>query len=106
MKHFTLIIILLSCIFIGDAWGQSGKPVLLGIQPSITIEPFYEEGELDINVFPFILETPIGSRINIRLTPIVNYHIGGERNGVSDIGLFTVLPVFIKKRETLLIYDI
>jgi hypothetical protein len=45
------------------------------------------------------LETPIGPRINIKLAPIVNYHVGGETNGFSDIGVFMVLPVFFRERE-------
>jgi hypothetical protein len=98
MKQSILAIILLIGICIGNTFGQSGIPILLGIQPGITVEPFYEEGELDVNVFPLLFETPIASRVNIKLSPIINYHIGGEENGFSDIGIFTVFPVFFKAR--------
>ena len=99
MKKFIFITAILFYFCIGYATAQSKKPILLGIQPGITVEPFYEQGELDINVFPLIFETPIGSRINIRLLPLINYHVGGEANGVSDVGIFTVFPVFFKERE-------
>ncbi|MFC2127818.1 hypothetical protein ACFLRU_05490 [Bacteroidota bacterium] len=85
--------------YIGATYGQSDKRIFLGIQPAITIEPFYDEGELDINLFPIIFEAPITSRANLRIAPIANYHLGGITNGVSDLSLFTVLPVFFKKTE-------
>lgn len=46
-----------------------------------------------------VLEASIGLRTNLKVTPIVNYHFGGQTNGLSDIGLFTVLPIFFKKKE-------
>jgi hypothetical protein len=99
MKRLTIILPLLLYVYITDAYGQTRTPVLLGVQPGVTIEPFYEEGELDVNVFPLLIEVPIGTRTNIKLAPLVNYHIGGEENGVSDVGLYTVFPIFIKERE-------
>jgi len=100
MKRGFLITIILLAISIGDSLAQSKKPVLVGIQPSITVEPFYEKGEFDVNVLPLIFETPIGSRMSIRLSPMANYHIGGTSNGISDIAFFTVLPVFFEKSES------
>ena len=95
---FTTIFIL---ILSSNLFGQSKRPIFIGIQPAITIEPFYEEGELDVNIFPLVLETRIGHRTNLRFVPIANYHIGGLENGFSDIGLFAVLPIFFKKAESL-----
>jgi hypothetical protein len=100
IKRFPIIIILLFVIFVENVYGQTKKPTLIGIQPSITVEPFYEKGELDINIFPLVLEIPIGQRINFRFLPLANYHLGGEKNGFSDIGFYTVLPIFFNRRET------
>jgi hypothetical protein len=100
MKHltFTTIFIL---VLSSNLFGQSKRPIFIGIQPAITVEPFYEEGELDVNCFPLVIETRIGNRTNLRFAPIANYHIGGSENGFSDIGLFAVLPIFFKKAESL-----
>jgi len=87
----SLLIILVS----GSVYCQESKSVFVGFQPAITVEPFYEEGELDIDLFPFLLEVPIGTRTNIRFLPLANYHVGGVKNGFSDIGLYTVLPIFL-----------
>lgn len=89
---FLSIFILISAL---NVFSQTRNPVFVAFQPGITVEPFYEKGEFDINVFPFIIETPISSRVNLKLSPIINYHIGGESNGVSDLALFAVFPVFI-----------
>ncbi len=100
LKQLIIITTLLFFFFIENACGQTKKHILIGLQPSITVEPFYEKGELDVNAFPLILEFPIGQRINFRLLPLANYHLGGEKNGFSDIGLFTVFPVFFSTKKT------
>lgn len=92
--------VILYILIAGNIFGQSNKSFFIGIQPSITVEPFYEKGEFDVNAFPLIFETSIGSRTNIRLSPIANYHIGGLSNGFSDIGLYAVLPIYFTNRET------
>lgn len=99
MRQVIISSIILFVVQIGNASGQSDKNIFIGVQPGLTIEPFYEKGEFDVNVFPLIFETPVGSRANIRLSPITNYHIGGSTAGFSDIGLYFVLPVFFKKNE-------
>lgn len=78
---------------------QTKKLIFIGVQPALTVEPFYEEGELDVNAFPLIIETSLSSRINLRIAPIANYHLGGTSNGFSDLGVFAVLPVFLKEKE-------
>lgn len=93
---FSLLI--LSLIIAIQSFGQSNTPIFIGIQPNITIEPFYEKGELDIDILPLVLEASIGLRTNLKITPIVNYHIGGQTDGVSNLGVFTVLPISFKKK--------
>lgn len=95
----TFFTTILFIVFTGNIFAQSNKSLFIGIQPSITVEPFYEKGELDVNVFPLIIETPIGLRTNFRLAPIANYHFGGSTKGFSDIGLYTFLAIYFRKRE-------
>jgi hypothetical protein len=98
IRIITIALILLT-IYNGSLFGQTKKQLYIGLQPGVTVEPFYEEGEFDLNLLPFIFEFPINSRINLRISPIANYHMGGVTNGISDLGIFTVLPIFIKERE-------
>lgn len=99
-KYFITLLILF-IFLIRFSYSQTERRAFAGLQPAITVEPFYEDGELDINVFPIIFESRIGQRTNIRFVPIVNYHIGGTENGLSDLSLFTVIPVFLNKAESL-----
>lgn len=101
IKHAIIAIILLFVFPVKNVSGQTKKPIFIGLQPSITIEPFYEKGELDVNVFPLVLELPISQRINFRLLPTANYHFGGVKNGFSDIGFYSVLPIFFRKSTTI-----
>lgn len=97
MKRFFFITLLL--IVSLSSFGQSNTPIFIGVQPSVTVEPFYDKGEFDIDVFPFVFEASVGLRTNVKISPLVNYHIGGQKGGVSDVGVFTVLPIFFKKKE-------
>jgi len=71
----------------------------IGLNPSITYEPFYEKGELDINVFPLVYQTPLSKRIDIRVSSIVNYGIRNTNNSFSHLGFQTALPIFFKLKE-------
>jgi hypothetical protein len=99
MKQLSLTFVLI-IVITNNLYGQEKRPFLIGIQPAITVEPFYEDGEFDVNVFPLVYEARIGQRTNIRIVPIANYHLGGEENGFSDLGLFTILPIFLQKAES------
>lgn len=79
--------------------GQNRNPVFIGIQPAITVEPFYEKGVFDINIFPAVVEIPIGNRVDFRFLPLINYHVGDIKNGISDLGFYSVFPVYFKERE-------
>jgi hypothetical protein len=70
----------------------------IGINPSVTIEPFYEKGELDINIFPIVYQTPMSKILDLRLTSILNLGIRNEGNEISHFGLETALPIFFKAK--------
>lgn len=93
------ILFIFALVAMSSLHAQSNVPLFIGIQPNITVEPFYEEGELDIDILPLVLEASIGSRTDIRLTPIVNYHFGGEEQGVSDLAMFVIMPFFLKEKQ-------
>ena len=78
---------------------QSNVRTFVAIQPSVTIEPFYEKGELDVNVLPIVAEWPLNHRVDFRVVPTLNYHFSESEQGLSDVGSFFVLPVFFKNQE-------
>ncbi len=93
---YIAILTLISC---GQSICQSNTPIFIGIQPNVTVEPFYDEGEFDLDITPLVFEASVGLRTNIKITPIVNYHFGGPNNGISDVAVFSALPIFLKAKE-------
>lgn len=73
----------------------------IGLNPSLTVEPFYEEGELDINIFPLVYQRPLTKIIDIRLNSIVNLGIRNDENKISHLGLELALPIFLKPKEVI-----
>lgn len=91
------IIFLIICTFQISAQEKSAS--LLGFNPSITAEPFYEAGELDINIFPLVYLHTLTPRSDIRFTSILNLGIREEGNAISHIGFETAFPIYIIKKE-------
>lgn len=95
----NVLLALLFCL-IQNAYGQKERHVhFLGINPSVTVEPYYESGELDINVFPLVYQRSFSKRLDFRLTSILNYGVRKEADRLSHFGLELGLPVFIQKKE-------
>ena len=76
------------------------KHNFIGLNPSVTVEPFYDKGELDVNIFPLVYQRTLTKRLDIRFTSIVNLGIRNIGNEISHFGFETALPLFIKQKET------
>jgi hypothetical protein len=71
-----------------------------GINPSVTVEPFYEKGELDINIFPLVFQRTLTKSIDFRLTSILNFGLRNNGNEISHFGFESGLPIFFKPKES------
>ncbi len=71
----------------------------IGINPSVTIEPFYEKGELDVNILPIVYQFPLSKRLDFRVTSICNLGIRNAGNRISHFGLEFATPFFFKKKD-------
>ncbi len=93
-----LAILLIALPFL--AISQSERiPFFLGLNPSITIEPFYEKGEMDINILPLVFQRKLTNRIDFRLTSILNLGIRNDGSEISHFGIESAFPIFLKKKE-------
>lgn len=72
----------------------------VGVNPSVTIEPFYDKGELDINIFPLVYQSTLTKRLDIRISSILNLGIRNNGNEISHFGIETGLPIFFRQKET------
>ncbi len=97
LKYFSFIVLML-LLTNTIIYAQDKRPIFLGLQPSFTKETFYEKNEFDINILPITIQIPVAKRIDMRATSEVNYHFGPS-NGISDVGIQFVIPVYLKKKE-------
>lgn len=99
MKSYLIIFTIL--LFIKTSYSQEGRAFMLGVNPSITVEQYYEQGELDINIFPAVIQLSINNRIDLRFITLFNVGIRKDVSGFANIGIETALPVYFKKKESL-----
>ena len=94
------ILILLTILTFNSAFGQDEKRLnFLGINPSVTVEPYYNSGELDINVLPIVFQRTITNKLDIRATSILNYGIRNGKDKISHLGIELGTPIHFKKKE-------
>lgn len=99
LKYFGLLFLILFC-FTETLEAQNDKHFnFLGINPSVTIEPFYEQGEFDVNILPIVYQRSVTKRFDIRLTSICNLGIRNNGNAISHFGFEAAFPIFLNKRR-------
>jgi len=100
-KQLIIISILIIIVNI-QVEGQDRHTVnFLGLNPSITVEPFYEEGEFDLNIFPIVYQKTLAKRIDFRISSTVNYGIRKSSNTISHLGGQIAFPIYFTKKEEL-----
>lgn len=100
-KKNIVFLIHLALLFCIEVKAQDEKRVhFIGINPSVTVEPFYEKGELDLNIFPVVYQTPFSKRVDLRLTSVLNLGIRKTKNQLSHYGIETAFPIFFKSKTS------
>jgi len=72
------------------------KNTYIGIQPLITKEKFYQDGEFVINILPIVYGISFSNTFELRISPILNYHIN-DNPELKLIGTEILLPFYFKK---------
>jgi hypothetical protein len=80
---------------------QKKTALMLGLNPAVTVEPFYEKGELDVNILPIVIQKTLTRRVDLRLISVLNLGIRKTGNQISHVGLEATLPVYLKAKESL-----
>lgn len=86
-------------IFLSASSQEKRTAHFIGLTPAITVEPYYNKGELDINVFPLVYQFSISKRLDGRLSPVLNLGIRNGDDVLSHVGLEIATPIFLKKKE-------
>jgi len=104
MKKTVVVSVILTIVFL-DIIAQEKPANLLGFNPSLTVEPFYESGEVDINIFPLVYLRTLNKRTDIRFTSILNLGIREEGNAISHVGFETAFPIYIFEKKNKAIHS-
>lgn len=101
-----VFVAVVQCCFPFSSIGQENRtPNFFGINPSITVEPFYEEGEMDINILPLVYQRPYSKRLDLRLITIMNLGIRNTENDISHFGVEAAIPIYFKQKEEMNSYS-
>lgn len=90
---------MLLCVFMVKQACSQKTSNFFGINPGITLEPYYQKGEFDINVFPLVWQRQLYKQVDLRLNSIVNLGIRNSGNKISHYGLELAIPFMFSKKE-------
>jgi hypothetical protein len=76
------------------AISQQQKPLLIGFNPSVTVEPAYPKGSFDLNIFPLVLEYPLIQNLDIRAITIANFGFRNTGSALINVGAEISLPYY------------
>jgi hypothetical protein len=77
---------------------EKSVPLFVGLNPSVTVEPFYAKGEFDVGIFPLVIQRPLGLRWDVRASTILNLGVRNNGNGISHYGLELAFPFFFSAK--------
>jgi hypothetical protein len=98
MKNFFILFLLFCFTF--KLYAEEKKMAnFIGIKPEVTIEPYYQKGELDVNIFPLVYQHTLNKRLDIRLASILYLGIREKGNSISHYGFQLAFPVYLSKKE-------
>jgi len=92
------VLIIFICILLSTLFGENKSKIFLGVNPSITAEPYYEDGEFDINILPIVFQYNINEKYNFRVSSLLNYGIRKDSNQITHYGIEFGLPIEVYKQ--------
>ena len=103
MKKLTKILcFIVFGLMMSFSTSAQNKTFLFGISPKIVRKPYYQKGEKDINVLPFVYQQGIFRQVEIRVSPILNYGIRKTNSEINYFGIQIAFPTF-QTKETIFI---
>ena len=85
---------------LSSSYAQKQKSAhFIGMNPGISIKPFYESGEMDMNIIPIVYQTRIYKQMDIRLISIMNFGFRKDGNKIINYGLELALPYLFGQRS-------
>ena len=96
IKRALYVTLLVTCsvMDISGQDTQKKREMFLGIQPTITVEEFYGDGEFDFNLLPLAWGLELKPFMDLKVLPMVNWHFGGGSH-LRHIGMEINLPIYL-----------
>lgn len=79
---------------------QDKPATMIGLSPSVTVEPFYAKGELDMNILPLVFQRKLRPRVDVRLLSLLNLGIRNNGNIISHFGGEAVFPIYFSDLQS------
>ena len=92
----NLIVVIIALIFTSPLSAQN--EFWVGLEPSVVIEPDYENDEIDLGLLQLTVRGNLSGNMDWRLLILNNFHIGGE-SGINDVGVEMAAPVYLRQEE-------
>lgn len=70
----------------------------VGLEPSVVIEPDYEDGEIDLGLLQLVVRGDLKGNLDWRCLLLNNYHVGGV-SGFNDLGIEMAAPYYLSSNE-------
>jgi len=90
------ILIVSFVFFCGFITAQQNKTLLVGINPSVTVESSYPKGCFDFNILPLVVEYNIIKNLDIRGICLLNYGIRNVGSALINIGAEVTVPYYLR----------
>ncbi len=100
LRGFFLLLSLNLLLCIVESNAQIKKSAhFLGMNPGISIKPFYESGELDMNIIPLVYQTKLYQKFDMRFISILNFGFRKDGNRIINYGMELALPYIFGQRS-------
>lgn len=85
----------------GAEHAQASEPVLfVGLQPSVTVEPYYPDGVFDLNAAPVCVEWRAAASISLRAAPLLTFRFGvPDGPSLAHLGFELGAPIHLAAQQ-------
>ncbi len=100
LRGLFLLLSIHLVLFLNTSYAQkSFSTHFLGMNPGISIKPFYQSGEMDMNIIPLVYQTNLYGPLDMRLISVLNFGFRSDGNEIINYGAELALPYFFNQRS-------
>lgn len=97
MRKWLLLTLLV--VFVWNESQAQHTAQFLGVNPSVTVEPYYAKGDFDVNILPLVYQASLSKRVDVRLSTVLNFGKRSVKNEISHVGVELAAPIFLAVKD-------